>query len=261
MTEAEWLAATDLEPMLAFLVGTGRIADRKLRLFACACMRRAWHLLGDERSREAVEVAEQFADGVVTREHVRSRPWLGPGGSRATFVGWFEARDAAVSAAGWALAGAAQAVSTLDREREGVWRDTYWAAVKRNATPSEAEEQANATVEGAAAWRAEQQAAVRSERVAHAALIREIFGNPFRPAPAIDPAWLAWNGGTVRTLAELAYEHRSLPSGHLDPARLSLLADALEDAGCGAAELLAHLRSPGPHVRGCLALDLVLGKE
>ena len=25
--------------------------------------------------------------------------------------------------------------------------------------------------------------------------------------------------------------------------------------------LLAHLRAPGPHVRGCWALDLVFGKE
>jgi hypothetical protein len=39
-----------------------------------------------------------------------------------------------------------------------------------------------------------------------------------------------------------------------------LLADALEDAGCTDAELLVHLRSPGPHVRGCWGLDLVLGK-
>jgi hypothetical protein len=40
-----------------------------------------------------------------------------------------------------------------------------------------------------------------------------------------------------------------------------VLADALEDAGCSDAGLLGHLRSPGPHVRGCWALDLVLGKE
>jgi hypothetical protein len=43
--------------------------------------------------------------------------------------------------------------------------------------------------------------------------------------------------------------------------RLPLLADALEDAGCSDAEILSHLHSPGPHVCGCWALDLVLGKE
>jgi hypothetical protein len=53
---------------------------------------------------------------------------------------------------------------------------------------------------------------------------------------------------------------RSLPSGELDPARLAVLADALEDAGCTDAELPGHLHSAGPHVRGCRALDLILGK-
>ena len=66
---------------------------------------------------------------------------------------------------------------------------------------------------------------------------------------------------TVVALANAAYDERELPSGHLDPARLAVLSDALEEAGCADADLLAHLRSPGPHVRGCWALDLVLGKS
>jgi hypothetical protein len=40
-----------------------------------------------------------------------------------------------------------------------------------------------------------------------------------------------------------------------------VLADALGVAGCTDAHLLAHLRSPGPHVRGCWAVDLLLGKQ
>jgi hypothetical protein len=73
--------------------------------------------------------------------------------------------------------------------------------------------------------------------------------------------WLSWNGGTVRHLAQAAYEERSLPSGELDTARLAVLADALEEAGCADAAILSHLRGPGPHVRGCWAVDLLLGKE
>jgi hypothetical protein len=99
-----------------------------------------------------------------------------------------------------------------------------------------------------------------TELRARGELIRDVFGNPFRPAPSVDAAWLGWNGGTVLALAEVAYEERQLPEGKLDRARLVLLADALEDAGCGEADLLAHLRGPGPHVRGCWALDLILGK-
>jgi hypothetical protein len=61
-------------------------------------------------------------------------------------------------------------------------------------------------------------------------------------------------------LAQAAYDDLILPAGTLDSARLLLLADALEDAGCADADLLGHLRGEGPHVRGCWAVDLVLGK-
>jgi hypothetical protein len=91
------------------------------------------------------------------------------------------------------------------------------------------------------------------ESAAQADLIREIFGNPFRPAPGLDPAWLAWGGGTPPALALVIYEERAFD-------RLPVLADALEDAGCTSAELLEHLRGSGPHVRGCWALVAVLGK-
>jgi hypothetical protein len=87
-------------------------------------------------------------------------------------------------------------------------------------------------------------------------VLLEIIGNPFRPVP-IEPAWLSV---TVTNLAATAYEVRAQPRGELDPARLAVLADALEDAGCADADLMGHLRSPGPHVRGCWALDLILGK-
>jgi hypothetical protein len=88
-------------------------------------------------------------------------------------------------------------------------------------------------------------------------LLRCIFGNPFHPV-ALDPTWLT---PTVVSLAQTAYEERSLPSGELDPARLSVLADALEEAGCDNAEILSHCRGQGPHVRGCWVFDLILNKR
>src|SRR5262249_30086444 len=97
------------------------------------------------------------------------------------------------------------------------------------------------------------------ERAAQTKLLRDIFDNPFRAAPTLEPSLLHWNGGAVVRLAQAAYEERIMPSGHLDPARLAVLADALEEAGAPAA-LLEHLRSPGPHVRGCFAVDAVLGR-
>jgi hypothetical protein len=88
-------------------------------------------------------------------------------------------------------------------------------------------------------------------------LIRDIFGNPFCTV-TIDPTWLTPN---VLALAQAAYDNRCLPSGTLDNARLGVLADALEDAGCTDAMLLGHLRGAGPHVRGCFAVDAVLGRS
>jgi hypothetical protein len=72
---------------------------------------------------------------------------------------------------------------------------------------------------------------------------------------------LAWNDGTVPRLAQGIYEDRKLPDGTLDNSRLAILADALLDTGCEDEGLMAHLRSPGPHVRGCWAVDAISGKS
>jgi hypothetical protein len=93
-----------------------------------------------------------------------------------------------------------------------------------------------------------------------ARLLHDLFGNPFRLV-APEPSWAAWEGGTIPKLAQAIYDDRQLPAGTLDTVRLGVLADALEEAGCDQAELLGHLRGPGPHVRGCWAVDLLLGKS
>jgi hypothetical protein len=97
----------------------------------------------------------------------------------------------------------------------------------------------------------------RSEKAAQAALVRCIFGGPGHPVTA-DPGWIT---PLVTSLAIAAYDERALPSGELDMALLAVLADALEDGGCSDQDLLGHLRGPGPHVRGCWAVDLLLGKQ
>src|SRR4051794_456437 len=61
MTEHEWLACTD--PRALLKASSGRVTDRKRRLLVCACGRRVWDLLLDDRSQQAVEVAERYADG------------------------------------------------------------------------------------------------------------------------------------------------------------------------------------------------------
>jgi hypothetical protein len=81
-------------------------------------------------------------------------------------------------------------------------------------------------------------------------ILRCIFGNPFRPVAFAD----SWRSETVVALASGIYAEWAFD-------RLHILADALEEAGCDHPDILAHCRGPGPHVRGCWVVDLVLGKS
>jgi hypothetical protein len=88
------------------------------------------------------------------------------------------------------------------------------------------------------------------EKQWQATLLRDIFGNPFRPVTFS----LSWRTDTALALARQMYESR-------DFSAMPILADALQDAGCDSTDILGHCRGPDPHVRGCWVVDLVLGKE
>ena len=83
-----------------------------------------------------------------------------------------------------------------------------------------------------------------------ATLLRDIFGNPFHRRPNIDPRWVS---STVVDLAGTIYQEKAFD-------RMPILADALTDAGCDSEEIILHCRGDGPHVLGCWAVDLLLGK-
>jgi hypothetical protein len=87
----------------------------------------------------------------------------------------------------------------------------------------------------------------------HTTLLRDIFGNPFRPV-TLDPRWLQWNDSTVPRMARAIYDARRF-------ADMPILADALMDAGCHNEDILTHCRQPGDHVRGCWVLDVLLDKK
>jgi hypothetical protein len=223
MTEAEWLACTDPEPMLEFL--RGKANERKLRLFAVVCCRRVWHLLVDERSREAVNVAERFADGAATDqelEDAKSNAWefsLNVAHDDERFFGLSQNALDAADAPAWAA------------EWSADYGSEYGGCPLRVVV-------------------ATQRALGTAEGNAQADLVHCIFGNPFRPV-ALDPAGLT--PGVVE-LARTIYEDRAFD-------RMPELADALERAGCTNTDILAHCRQPGDHVRGCWVVDLILGKE
>jgi hypothetical protein len=84
--------------------------------------------------------------------------------------------------------------------------------------------------------------------------LRDIIGSPYEPITYPKPSTI------IASLAQAAYEDQDTITGHLNPIRLNILADALEEANYPP-EFTTHLHSPNHHVRGCWALDLILGKK
>ena len=216
MNEVAWLVCEDPEPMLWYLVGNA--SDRKFRLFTVACCRRVWHLIEPhDPIRACVEFAEGYADGVGAKKRLKKLVDK----NRRQFERYGETpqEDIAVAHA----AAAARATCELRADAAIIWLcRSVGDAVGHD--PS-------------------------ADHPAQLALLRCIFGDPFRPV-AIAPRWLT---STVLDLARGIYDERAFD-------RLPILADALEEAGCDHADVLAHCRSDGPHVRGCWVVDLVLGK-
>lgn len=215
MTEAEWLAATYPMPMLQLLIG--KVSDRKMRLLGVAIARASWDRLEDERSRRAIDLAELFADGSV-------------------------------------------GIPELQSVVDGAWdvRDEMWDAGPEKADDRLWVAEAAALTSSLREWNrtfhhpggTDDYYPFRLPKPTHCDLIRDIFGNPFRPV-AVVPAWLT---STAVAIAQGIYADRAFE-------RLPILADALQDAGCENADILAHCRGEGPHVRGCWVVDLVLGKQ
>jgi hypothetical protein len=237
MTEVQWLSCNDPDAMLHFLQASGHLSARKAQLFAVAVCRRIWHLLPDDRSRRAVEIAERYADGEASRKELAA--------AQAAIRGIRS--DTARRAAGTAAASAARHAAGVQRyySTSNGAADARWAAARAATGPGRTGRASNS-----AAW-----AAAEAEGANQAALLRDIVGPlPFRPLPALPAATLGWNDGCVGKLAAGLYQERDF-----SPGRLSLLADALEEAGCRDTAILEHLRGSGPHARGCFVLDSLLG--
>jgi hypothetical protein len=229
MTEDKWQRCPDAKPMLKFL--EGRAKRRKLRLFACAMCRLSVHLLvgldGERLLREAEEAADQGGNEVgipLSNEELKE----------------YAARHSINARGPEAQRGEVEASHLLQRCRGDVapvnqsewlaaWHNAMFAQYPFLCTDPDSE----------AGGPADQVAA-----------LLDIFGNPFRHS-AFSPGWQT---DAVVGLARSMYDSR-------DFGVMPILADALEDAGCDSADMLAHCRSPGRHVRGCWLVDLVLANE
>jgi hypothetical protein len=229
MDETAWLSATDPQMMVEFLRASGRASKRKFRLFACACGRRIWHLLTDERSKEAIEVAERFVDGLAGDEELQN----------------------AMRAADQARHEFEEARSTRqENNADHAAGCAVWAAYYNDFPNWGPEEAALArmweNVQRGMPW----ELAKAQEQAQQCGLVRDLFGNPFHPS-IIDPSWRTLD---VVTLAGHIYFDRAFE-------QMQELADALEDACCDNADVLTHCRSGGTHVRGCWVVDLLLQKS
>jgi hypothetical protein len=231
VTEAEWLACTDPDPLVRAVVDM--VSERRLRLFVCACVRRLLDLDAAPECRRAVEVAERFADGLASEQelqaadlallrYVQADPLVGR--APDTFhayqsLAYFSARDATHPRASHAATVAANL--TLPFGLPGPSASVRGDHGKRKAVVLE--------------------------------VLWEVLGNPFRRIQ-VPPAWLQANEATALRLAESIWAEQ-------DFERLPILGDALEDAGCSNRAILEHCRRPGGHVRGCWVLDLLLAKD
>jgi hypothetical protein len=231
MTEGEWHTTHLPLPMLRRYPAAWD--ERKVRLFWCACLRRAWPTLVEDRTRELVELVERNpldAGGELTAELVAFRKaaqldFPGRGFERhpdywALRVFLFRPPDPLV------------VLLTEIADRAGA------AAVRRSRHEP-----------ATAPWWAPPPPPGSPERARQCRLIREVFGNPFRPARP-DPAWLT---SDVLLLARGIAADRAFD-------RMPILADALQDAGCYDAGVLDHCRGAGDHVRGCWVIEALLGK-
>ena len=223
MTEAEWLASDDPRAMWNHVrAGASR---RKRTLINCAC---AWYLVPwspDPSVRQAIERAERYADGGLAD----STLWKW--GQRMVRLG-IACRDQGMDPKAWSATYVASVACSPPE-----WGSVAWVGLENHSREFG---QADIFPPG---WLSE---AKRKAGI----VLRDVLGNPFRPA-VFDPRWRT---ADVVGLARGVYDERALD-------RMPLLADALMDAGCADEQVIGHCRSAGPHVRGCWVVDLILEKE
>jgi hypothetical protein len=216
--EQEWLTTQDYREVL-YRAATASRSTRKWRCYALACVGLIEHLLTPVH-RRALEVNERFVEGKATnRERADARATLGEADYRPIGYSLFESLR-------WAMASPTDIVSAAQNTVPDSVRYVVELENGRDA--------------------------VDPLHQKFIGFLRDIVGNPFRPAK-IEPAWKRWNGGAVVHLAQVIADEQSFD-------QMPILADALEEAGCSDSSILDHCRATG-HVRGCWVVDLILGKK
>lgn len=195
---------------------------RKRRLYAVACCRRIRPLLTDPRSRNAVELAERYAEGMASEEEL--------------LIAEEEAANAIVTA--------------------GIDHDSQWHAnpvicaayaACEAAAPDEA-------LRDVVHYECDRRAAVAAQALGFQHGFRDLWLDIFEGYVSNTQIAPADRSETVLQMANTIYRE-----GQFEV--MPILADALEDCGCDNTAILEHCRCHSDHARGCWALDLLLDRE
>lgn len=216
MTESEWMVSQDPAAMLAYLLEvTGSVygfpadrdrkpSERKLRLFADACRHSFFH---------GHLVQSGIWSGWESDGHMESR-----------------LRDEKLTASAAASAWASEGALGEHPFRAALLRDLF-NPFRPVEPPHGKRCGCYSGVEVNDRTNRHYRPDCGATRPCH-----ECGGSKWTKQPA------AWLTPTVRALAEACYSDRDETTGHLSAARLCVLADALEEAGCHEQAILTHLR-------------------
>ena len=252
MTIEEWWSCTDPTSMLSWNQPGYALTDRRLRLLVCEWCRISG--LDDiEASRNALEVSERYADGSA-----------GPGELLSARMALYRIIQAQLRTNNRVFEALEAVYAAAGRQRVTLGRAIYsLPRVSRADANRKAAQALRDMVNIPRPQQVESEQGVVTTLVS--SVLRFLSGHPGHPkpqteeTPPLEPCHIAmendWFTSTAVAIARGAYQDRAFD-------RLPILADALQDAGCDNDDILTHLRdTTTPHVRGCWALDLVLGKS
>ncbi|MDY3558461.1 hypothetical protein R5W23_005578 [Gemmata sp. JC673] len=247
MTEAEWLACDDRVALQSFLQHHPQAPryqrlERRLKLFTCGVCRLVWDTFPSAACRHAVVIAEAYADGRVganalAKAHAVVSSLPVPVGAGEEVVETPFGTMELPTGPAWEAQMAAHYATSEPGGR--------YPAGETIGTATDALHGPDCVIRAATSL-----GTGTETSQAVTAIFRDIFGNPFRPV-AFSPEWRT---DTAVAIAAQMYISRNFDG-------MPALSDALQEAGCDSDDIRSHCQGPGPHVRGCWVVDLVLGKE
>lgn len=237
MTEGGWSVCVNPLIMLRFLREARKASDRKCLLLVAACARRSWESLSPQE-RHVYEVAERYVEGEATWHELSEVSLPRKGNARKPDTRLRQFVDDTLARACEKSARAVYLQLSEAFEADHGFAERQQVAASLGLSEGAVRDPRDGWIE-----------ASNGECLGQEMMIRDLFGNPFRPV-IVESLWLT---PEAVELARTIYDERAFD-------RLPALGDALTTAGCRNADILEHCRSQAFHIRGCWAVDALLRK-